>query len=422
VCGNLGTACCPPATSGGAATCLGEGSCAGKACGCVLEYLPVYGGSEALVRLTDGTLQKVFDSNSNSQLNGIYQPVSNAAGKLKVGSGASQIALSGYNSTYGPIGCAIDTTGAVWCFPLRDSIADSTYIGNGGQPGQAVSQAQQVWASVDGTTKLTGVTQIAGGQNTSYPFFCAVGAGGGVWCWGYNYYGQLGTGDNATPYSYANPVKTSISGTLSGVAEVRPGFNATCARKTDGTVWCWGTDSNGELGVAPSTYQGTPTGGSLYAVQVVITGTATATKLAIGPSYTFCAVMSDTSALCWGHNYYGEAGLPTTGNPTVTPNSILQAAGGSPLTGVVDLVDSSGWTMCARLNLANNPVYCWGEFANNSPYPVAAKDNASAPITGIVSPLYGNYEAYISYVDRNAQVDSDGTIPTAQPNCSMLGQ
>jgi hypothetical protein len=411
VCGQLGTACCPATVAGGAGTCLGEGNCAGKTCGCVLEYEPNNsGGNEAIARLTDGTLRKIYDSNMDVTLNDIYQPVVSAAGPLRVATAPSSIAISGYGA---PVGCAVVTDGSVWCFPLRDILADSTYIGDGGGPTIPVSQAQQVWNSVDGSTKLTGVKQITGGTYY-YPSFCALDGSGAIWCWGFNSGGQLGTGDMGN-LPYASQVKTGLTTTFGGAAEVRLGYDAACARKAaDSSLWCWGSNSYGQLAVSPSTVF---TGNSnLYPNQVSITGTATAAKLIVGAAQTFCSVMSDTSVLCWGYNGYGQVTLPAGSSAPIT--SILESAGGTLLTTVVDLIGDAQSSICARVT--GGPVYCWGGEATSMPYPIPRKDSTNVALSTIESPLYGSYVTGLSYVDRNAEVSADASDAVTQPSCSGL--
>ena len=65
---------------------------------------------------------------------------------------------------------------------------------------------------------------------------------GSVWCWGANSFGQLG--DSSTTQR-KTPVQ---AGTLTGVIAVAAGANHTLALKSDGTVWAWGYNLYGQLG------------------------------------------------------------------------------------------------------------------------------------------------------------------------------
>lgn len=74
---------------------------------------------------------------------------------------------------------------------------------------------------------------------------CALLESGRVACWGVNERGALGDGTTRAP---ASPLHAVMVEGLDGVAEVAVGDNFTCARKTDGTVWCWGENERGQLG------------------------------------------------------------------------------------------------------------------------------------------------------------------------------
>ena len=77
--------------------------------------------------------------------------------------------------------------------------------------------------------------------------------GGGVQCWGRNFWGQLGGGtttDSAVPLD--------VVGLASGVAAVSAGSDYTCALTTGGAVKCWGSNEFGQLGDGAATDRTTP--------------------------------------------------------------------------------------------------------------------------------------------------------------------
>jgi alpha-tubulin suppressor-like RCC1 family protein len=84
---------------------------------------------------------------------------------------------------------------------------------------------------------------------------CAVVHGGTVYCWGANDWGQLGTG-SLTPSSTSTPqlVVDSIGQTLGGAEAVYSGSTArhSCVRTHNGNVYCWGYNYYGELGFGPT--------------------------------------------------------------------------------------------------------------------------------------------------------------------------
>ena len=400
-CGDIGTACCPNA-DGGAATCSGSAVCAGSACSCVAQYSPSYYGG--LVLRVDGTVLASYTYGSP----GPYMPVmTSGAGPLQ----ATAVASSG-NDT----GCAI-VNGGVWCFPLGGTITDSTFLGAGLGATTPTSLPVQVVTSINGPN-LASVVQIAGGAYSTYATFCAVTSDGSVWCWGYGNYGVLGHGDTANS-SYARQVMADASTVLTGAVEVRVGYETTCARFMDGSVQCWGTNTYGELGVP---YGTTPPAiqHSYYPVPVAFLGTGdqrTAVRLAANPYQTHCAIMKDTSVVCWGYNNYGQTGAPTSTTMTSAgPTNVLLAAGMAALTGVTDL-SSNYYSMCA-ITGSTLALECWGynQRGTSAPYPFAYQDNRSNAVSGIHIPLAADYN-YVGYVDPSGVVTYDGSPTTNQPPC-----
>ncbi len=106
---------------------------------------------------------------------------------------------------------------------------------------------------------LTNVAAIAAGGLHSL----ALKSDGTVWAWGYNYDGELGDGTTTTASSPSN-----VNG-LTNIASIAAGEYYSIALKSDGTVWGWGNNSSGQLGDGTTTSRYTP-------VQVIdLTGVTT---------------------------------------------------------------------------------------------------------------------------------------------------
>jgi len=152
--------------------------------------------------------------------------------------------------------------------------------------------------------------QISAGNN-----ICAgIKTDGTLWLWGYNNQGQLG--DN-TIISKSSPIQTVAGGTnwkqvfAKGVSTTT-GYVA--AIKTDGTLWCWGNNSYGQLGDNTITNRSSP-------VQTVAFGTNWK-QVSCGGTGSYsntAAVKSDGTLWCWGDNVNGQLGDNTAGNKRSSP-------------------------------------------------------------------------------------------------------
>jgi alpha-tubulin suppressor-like RCC1 family protein len=222
---------------------------------------------------------------------------------------------------------------------------------------------------------VAGVTRLSVGGSAQG--VCALLDGGVVECWGRDDSGQLGTGASgsivcdAGPCAAPAPVVTSTSPVvaLTGATAVATGRNDTCALMADSTVRCWGLNDLGELG--NGTYRGSGCGGlgcSAVATPVLVTQNPptplrNVTSIAVGFQHA-CAVLADTTVVCWGANYYGQLGVGTTSGPGCANNGCavfpapVQANGTTaPLTGAVE-VAAGDYHTCARLT--DGTVACWG--------------------------------------------------------------
>lgn len=382
---------------------------------CLAQVTAVY-DTVPLVRRVDGTVWVAADRARFTELVG-------PAGHFH----ATDIAASGSTAYGTAIGCAI-VDGGVWCFPLAGPLLDSTDLGAGLGPGVMTDAAVEVVTSGDASAApLTGARQLSATMNGGGAAFCAVADAGGIWCWGYGVKGILGRGDTADS-AFARPVLAGPSGPpFADAAEVRLGFDSACARKSDGSVWCWGGNALGQTGIAdsmgidpadwPSATTPFPSG------PLFLSGPAV--RLAASPGNTHCAILKSGEIMCWGWNAYAQAGAGG-GATFVTPTPVVTSDARFPLTDVVDLAPDRGMqAMCATKS--NGALVCWGHpFAPagqpdaTSPYPIAIP-LAGSPGSPLRLPLssYGGRDGALVYVDPNGKLTFDaGGFPfAAQPPC-----
>ena len=118
---------------------------------------------------------------------------------------------------------------------------------------------EPVQVMADSSGPLTGVIAIAAGRDHSV----TVKSDGTVWTWGDNTYGQLGDNSfSTTQRLYPVPVLAGDApnlAPLSGVKAVAASDVHTLALKTDGTVWAWGNNDAGQLGIGTTAERRTAT-------------------------------------------------------------------------------------------------------------------------------------------------------------------
>lgn len=179
---------------------------------------------------------------------------------------------------------------------------DGTLWGWGGnQNGQLGDNTVTTRSSpVQTVTFGTNWKQISATYHTA-----AIKTDGTLWCWGLNSNGQLG--DN-TITTRSSPVQTVAFGT--NWKQVACGGFQTAAIKTDGTLWCWGSNGNGQIGDNTITSRSSP-------VQTVAFGTNWK-QVACGGIGHITAIKTDGTLWVWGQN---SSAYPTLGDNTITNKS-----------------------------------------------------------------------------------------------------
>jgi alpha-tubulin suppressor-like RCC1 family protein/peptidoglycan/xylan/chitin deacetylase (PgdA/CDA1 family) len=142
-------------------------------------------------------------------------------------------------------------------------------------------------------TPLPYLPQRAGGSD----FALLIKPDGSLWSWGENTYGQLGLGDTATIHVVASRVGDKTDWTA-----VACGDYHSLAVKADGSLWSWGANSFGQLGLGDTDARTTP-------AQV---GTDNDWIAVAGGDRHSMALKSDGSLWAWGVNGYGQLGVGDT--------------------------------------------------------------------------------------------------------------
>jgi alpha-tubulin suppressor-like RCC1 family protein len=225
--------------------------------------------------------------------------------------------------------CALQQNGRVRCWGDNYN----------GQLGAARSANVTVDARGKDLVGFDNVIQIAtGGAHT-----CTLQQRGNVRCWGWNRDGQLGTGTRAELLDIATPAP--IVG-LTRVTAVALGDGHLCAVDSVGTVWCWGENDVGQLGIGIMGNLGD------LGLPNEVDAAVNTVSVDLGANHS-CALLVTAELNCWGRNYLGQLGNSYAGDiaDSVIPNFVVGMRN-------VSAYSAGGDTSCA---VSNGFVSCWGD-------------------------------------------------------------
>jgi alpha-tubulin suppressor-like RCC1 family protein len=279
--------------------------------------------------------------------------------------------------------CALTAVGAAYCW------GDDSW----GQLGDNLRVSRSVAAPVATTVVFQAVA--AGGIHA-----CGLATNGDAYCWGDNRYGQLGT--TAAGFLSVSPVK--VDGGLTFIS-ISAGLYHTCGVVANGTAYCWGQNSSGQLGDGSEVTGQTPQ---------PVAGSLQFTSLSLGESHT-CGIVQSGKAYCWGDNLFGQLG---TGTGTVPVDTPMPVSGGLTFVSVA----AGGVHSCAIT--AAGSAYCWGDNSQGelgitmqisaSDHPVAVDGglqfkSISAASTAAFSGYDSFYYGPSSFDAHSCGITTDGT-------------
>ena len=182
---------------------------------------------------------------------------------------------------------------------------------------------------------LTNWSQVSAGNTHT----AAVKTDGTLWTWGRNNRGQLGDG---TITDKSSPIQVGALTTWSQVSAGVNGANtqSTAAVKTDGTLWAWGINSNGQLGDGTVIARSSPVQvGALTTWSQVSTGSRSA-----------AAVKTDGTLWAWGYNNAGQLGTTNV----ISRSSPVQVGA------LTNWLQVSAGSYSAAAVKTNGTLWAWG--------------------------------------------------------------
>ena len=182
---------------------------------------------------------------------------------------------------------------------------------------------------------LSDIRQIqAGGAHT-----CAVTTAGSTFCWGNNFWGQLGDGRRIERHTPAPVIGSNVA-----VQAITAGVYHTCSLNTAGGVACWGYNKLGQVGDGSATiWRRKP---------VAVTGLSSGVQAITTSAYHTCALTTAGTVLCWGDNYSGQVGNGSTMNQP-TPSTVAGLNSSS------QAITAGRFHTCALTTAG--AVRCWGD-------------------------------------------------------------
>lgn len=389
------TAGCAFNTSG--CTTCGDGTCEvgelAADCPADCAALAISGGMEhTCALLADGTM-RCWGGNSDGQLGDGTN--SDSLAPVQVVGLSDIVAISaGAGHT-----CAVGSNGTAWCWGSNGAgrLGDGTTTSrNQPTPVQGITTAVDIGAGLnhscaaltDGTARCWGRNSYGQLGNNTYNnnsyvpvvvsgltnataiscsgegyFSCALKNDGTVWCWGYNYHGELGDGQSHQDCGFGtdcSPVPVQVSGLTTAVS-VSVGEWHACAALGNNTARCWGGGTTGQLGNGGTSDSNVP---------VMVAGLSTVADVSAGGFGHSCALLTDGSARCWGQNNSGQLGNGTN-NQSSTPVDVWQFTGGAGIS--ANFFNST----CAVLG--NGTAWCWGR-NNDGQLGTGNTTNSNVPV------------------------------------------
>lgn len=251
---------------------------------------------------------------------------SNTRGELGVDSAAETPTAVATAETFtdlsaqGYFVCGLSTGKRIFCWGGNDY----------GQLGDTTTEHRSTPAPIIGFPDFTAVS--AGNRHA-----CGLNEAGKALCWGSSEYGQLGTGTSGSAAMSRMPVEVSTAEIFTAISA---GGSHTCGLTTEGKAYCWGRNTDGQLGNGNNNSETLPS---------AVDSEVEFASLSVGDRHT-CGLTKAGKAYCWGRGNSGRLGDGTSGSQS-TPTAVSTDKAFTMLSAASS--HSCGLT-------EDGKAYCWG--------------------------------------------------------------
>jgi len=327
--------------------------------------------------------------------------------------------LSAASTNAGAITVEVSTPACVSVSPRRITRSPAKFTATSTAPGSCrIIVRDGANAVVEVPVEV--VPLLHGTLTVGFEHSCGLTTQGAAYCWGSNEFGQLGSSSNSGTEN-PNPTPLAVQGGLT-FSRLAAGGLHTCGLTADGSAYCWGANSIGQLGVQVSTDPRNPTP-TPTAVNTALRFVA----IAAGSQHT-CALTGAGAAYCWGSNPWGELGIDANLDPNPTPVAV------NTTTAFAQLAAGESHN-CALTG--EGVAYCWGRnnfgqlgtednIENSGPNPIPKPVSGSLVFASIVAgsvqtcALTSAGASYCWGSNERGELGSEATYEDPDPNTTPL--
>lgn len=274
--------------------------------------------------------------------------------------------------------------------------------GSGAVLGWGMDSTKEASAPILAPVQVPGLSDIKA-IALGMGYFLALKSDGTVWAWGGNYAGVLGIGSMER-----RNIPVQIPG-LSNVTAIAAGSSNSLAVTTDGSVWAWGSNDYGILGYLPTTSTCRTNTTTCSSIPGKVPGISGAISVAVGGAWSAKVLKADGTVWAWGVNLNGELGISTDSKCVFvfSANCVLSP---TQVPGVTDIVAISAGDSNTLALRRDGSVLAWGGSGIDLGLGEVGQVNVPTKLGGLSEIVAISTATSASSGTSSAALRADGTV------------